>query len=200
MSTAASDSVRRAGLGLALLLGLPLLGPGTAATGAELPPLSRRFVTLTEPAPAPALRLEDLDGRLHDLAELKGRPVIVNFWATWCPPCRREMPSLERLYQQGREHGLAVLAVDVGEDLDTVFAFTGQLEPAPRFPLLLDPDGATLEAWGVKGLPTRFLIDAQGRVVGRAVGGTEFDQPAILEHLAPYLLGADAPRVQTDAH
>ena len=200
MSVATSDAVRRSRLGLVLLLGLPLLGSGGAVTAADLPALSHRFTTLPEPVTAPPLRLEDLDGRRHDLTELRGRPVIVNFWATWCPPCRREMPSLERLYQQWRERGLAVLAVDVGEDLETVFAFTGQLDPPPSFPLLLDPEGATLEAWGVKGLPTSFLIDAQSRVVGRAIGGTEFDQPAILEHLAPYLSGAGTPNVQDDAH
>ncbi|MFZ0790841.1 MAG: TlpA disulfide reductase family protein [Chromatiaceae bacterium] len=153
-----------------------------------MPPLSHRLTALGEPAPAPALRLEDLDGNLHDLADLRGRLVLVNFWATWCPPCRREMPSLERLYQQLRDRGLTVLAVDVGEDSDTVFAFTGQLDPAPSFPLLLDAESRAVEDWGVKGLPTSFLIDPQGRVIFRAVGGTEFDHAATLEQLSPYLL------------
>ena len=172
-------------LGLAVLLGLQL--PTGILGAAELPPLSHGFTALGEPAPAPALRLHDLDGSLHDLADLRGRLVLVNFWATWCPPCRREMPSLERLYQQLRDRGLTVLAVDVGEDADTVFAFTGQLEPAPSFPLLLDPESRTVEDWRVKGLPTSFLIDPQGRVIFRAVGGTEFDHAATLEQLSPYL-------------
>jgi thiol-disulfide isomerase/thioredoxin len=97
------------------------------------------------------------------------------------------MPSLERLYQQLRERGLKVLAVDVGEDADTVFAFTGQLEPAPSFPLLLDTESRAAEDWRVKGLPTSFLIDLQGRVIFRAVGGTEFDHAATLEQLSPHL-------------
>ena len=97
------------------------------------------------------------------------------------------MPSLERLYQQLRDLGLTVLAVDVGEDADTVFAFTGQLDPAPSFPLLLDAQARTVEDWLVKGLPTSFLIDPQGRVIFRAVGGTQFDHAATLGQLSPYL-------------
>jgi len=172
-------------LGLVVLLGLHL--PGGVVGAAELPPLSHRLTALSEPAQAPTLRLRDLDDRPHDLADLKGRLVLVNFWATWCPPCRREMPSLEHLYQQLRDRGLTVLAVDVGEDADTVFAFTGQLEPAPSFPLLLDADSRAVQEWRVKGLPTSFLIDPQGRVIFRAVGGTEFDHAATLEQLSPYL-------------
>jgi thiol-disulfide isomerase/thioredoxin len=188
MSIAASDTTRgrwTRRLCLTALLATHL--PGGAVGAAELPPLSHRLTALGAPAPAPALRLRDLDDRPQDLADLSGRLVLVNFWATWCPPCRREMPSLERLYQQLRDRGLTVLAVDVGEDADTVFAFTGQLEPAPSFPLLLDPDSRAAQDWQVKGLPTSFLIDRQGRVIFRAVGGTEFDHAATLEPLLPYL-------------
>jgi thiol-disulfide isomerase/thioredoxin len=188
MSNVASDTARgrwTRRLCLMTLLATHLAsGPVGAA---ELPPLSHRLTAVVEPAPAPALRLQDLDGSTHDLADLRGRLVLVNFWATWCPPCRREMPSLERLNQQLRDRGLTVLAVDVGEDPDTVFAFTGQLEPTPSFPLLLDPESRAAEAWRVKGLPTSFLIDPQGRVIFRAVGGTEFDHAATLEQLSPYL-------------
>lgn len=158
------------------------------AIGAEgLPPLSDRLTLIDEPQPAPPLRLADLDGELHDLADLGGRLVLINFWATWCPPCRREMPSMERLQQQLRERGLSVIAVDVGEDAETVFAFTGQLDPAPSFPMLLDPDAEAAQAWGVKGLPTSFVVDPAGRVIMRAVGGTEFDDAVAVEQLLPYL-------------
>jgi hypothetical protein len=80
-----------------------------------------------------------------------------------------------------------VLAVDVGEDADTVFAFTGQLEPAPGFPLLLDRDAEAMGRWKVKGLPTTFVVDPQGRVVYRAVGGREFDHERVMEQLLPFL-------------
>jgi thiol-disulfide isomerase/thioredoxin len=155
-----------------------LAGPAAAA---ELPPLSNKVTALSEPVPAPALHLDDLDGVGHDLAGLRGRLVLVNFWATWCPPCRREMPSMERLHRTLKDQGLTVLAVDLGEDAETVFAFTGQLDPAPTFPMLMDPEGKTAEAWGVLGLPTSFVVDPQGRIVLRAVGGTEFDDPALIE-------------------
>ncbi|MCF7997285.1 MAG: TlpA family protein disulfide reductase [Chromatiaceae bacterium] len=175
-----------------LLLGLVLAAVGMllctgSALSAELPPLSNRVTLLEEPQPAPPLRLIDLDEVEQDLANLRGRLVLANFWATWCPPCRREMPSMERLHQALKDQGLTVLAVDVGEDLDTIFAFTGQLEPAPTFPLLADLDGSTAEAWGVLGLPTSFVVDPEGQIVMRAVGGTEFDDPALIERLKRYL-------------
>ncbi len=154
-----------------------------SSVAADLPPLTHDLTAIAQPQPAPALILADMDGKMHDLADLKGKLVVINFWATWCPPCRREMPSLERLKQRLQSRGLAVLAVDVGEDADTVFAFTGQLEPAPTFPLLLDRDSQAMQRWKVKGLPTTFVIDQQGRVIFRAIGGREFDNPAMIAAL-----------------
>ena len=158
-----------------------------SVVAAELPPLTHGLTPIADPKPAPALRLTDVDGKVHDLAEFKSKLVVVNFWATWCPPCRREMPSLERLRVRLEKQGLVVLAVDVGEDVDTVFSFTGQLEPAPAFPILLDLDSQAMQRWKVKGLPTTFVIDAQGRVIYRAVGGREFDHDAVVGQLLPHL-------------
>jgi thiol-disulfide isomerase/thioredoxin len=168
--------------GLAVALGMTF-----ACLAAEPPALSRQLTTLNPAKPAAALALADLDGTLHDLAQLRGRLVVVNFWATWCPPCRREMPSLERLRQKLAARGLTVLAVDVGEDADTVFAFSGQLEPAPDFPILLDRDSAAMQRWQVRGLPTTFVVDPDGRVIYRAVGGREFDHDAVVDRLLPHL-------------
>ncbi|MEW5787973.1 MAG: TlpA disulfide reductase family protein [Pseudomonadota bacterium] len=173
----------RAGLALIFSLSLSTL----QAFAADLPPLTHGLTPIATPYPAPPLKLKDLDGKPHDLADLKGKLVVVNYWATWCPPCRREMPSLERLNQKLKDRGLAVLAVDVGEDADTVFSFTGQLEPAPTFPLLLDLDSQAMQAWKVKGLPTTFVVDAQGRVTHRAVGGREFDHDILTKQLEALL-------------
>jgi len=107
--------------------------------------------------------------------------VLVNFWATWCPPCRREMPSMERLYQKLKGEPFVILAPNQLETFDLVFAFTGQLEPAPTFPILLDDTGKSAPAWGVKGLPASFVVDRQGRVAYRAMGGREFDHPEIVK-------------------
>ncbi|MCL4470779.1 MAG: TlpA family protein disulfide reductase [Gammaproteobacteria bacterium] len=124
-----------------------------------------------------------MDEKIYRLADLRGKVVLINFWATWCPPCRKELPSMERLWQQFSKEDFMVLAINVGEDADTIFAFTGTLEPALGFPLLLDRDSAVLKAWPVRGLPTTFVLDREGRVVYRAVGGREFDNPELVAQL-----------------
>lgn len=148
----------------------------TAAEGSGLSLLPQRTA-------APAIALDNLEGGRTDLAALRGRVVLVNFWATWCPPCRREMPSMERLRRALEGEDFTALAVNVGESEDTVFAFTGQLEPAPAFTVVLDRDSEVLRAWPVKGLPTTFVVDRQGRLAARAVGGREFDDPGIVQEI-----------------
>jgi thiol-disulfide isomerase/thioredoxin len=171
------DHVWRALLGTALAF---------SVCAADLPPLSHSL-THRSPQPAPALQLKDLDGRQQDLAQRKGKVVLVNFWATWCPPCRREMPSMERLLQALKGEAFEVLAVDVGEDADTIDAFTSQFDARPTFPILLDTRSHTLQAWKVAGLPTTFLIDRQGRIVASAIGGREFDHPEIVQAIRELL-------------
>jgi thiol-disulfide isomerase/thioredoxin len=121
------------------------------------------------------------------LAHLKGRVVLINYWATWCPPCRREMPSMERLSQALKGEAFSVLAVDVGEDADTIDAFTSQLDTELSFPILLDTRSRTMQAWKVAGLPTTFLVDKQGRIVASAIGGREFDHPEIIRAIRELL-------------
>lgn len=144
-----------------------------------LPPLTHHLTAIKGGLAAPALRLTNLDEQTIDLSALKGKVVVVNFWATWCPPCRREMGSLERLYQAGKGRGLEILAVNVGEDFDTVFSFMGTVEPAPNFQILFDPQAASLESWQVRGLPTTFIVRPDGTLAYSAVGGREFDHPEI---------------------
>ena len=131
--------------------------------------------------------LEDIDGKKRRLSDLRGKVVLVNFWATWCPPCLREMPSIERLSHLMKRTDFEILAVNVAENLDTVFSFTGTLEPVPTFPIVFDKDSSVLRAWPVRGLPTSFVLDKQGRIAYRAVGGREFDDPAILAQLRTLL-------------
>jgi thiol-disulfide isomerase/thioredoxin len=164
-----------------------LLGLTTAhAWAADLPPLSHSLAHQA-PRPAPALRLKDLDGQLHDLAQLKGKVVLINFWATWCPPCRREMPSMERLSRALEGEAFVVLAVDVGEDASIIEEFTSQLDSTLRLPILLDTRSRTLQTWKVGGLPTSFLIDKRGRIVASAIGGREFDHPEIVKTIRALL-------------
>jgi len=145
----------------------------------DLPDLTFKLTPLNPRPPAPDFTLKDLDGKTQRLADYKGKVVLVNFWATWCPPCRREMPSMERLYQKLKDQPFMILAVDQMENFDLAFTFTGQLEPSPTFPVLLDEKGQTPKAWKVLGLPTSFVVDKQGRIAFRAMGGREFDHPEI---------------------
>ncbi len=172
-----------------LAVGLAALSIALSASApaADLPPLSHSL-TQQSPKPAPALKLADLDGQPHDLAALKGKVVLINFWATWCPPCRREMPSMERLKKTLAGEPFVVLAVDVGEDADTIETFTSQLDTVPTFPILLDTRSRAMQAWKVAGLPTTYLVDKQGRIVASAIGGREFDHPAMIAAIRALLV------------
>ena len=138
---------------------------------------------------APKLKLLNMDGKQVDLEKLKGQVVLVNFWATWCPPCRREMPSLQRLWQKLGKSKLQIVAVNVGEDADTVLGFMGMLDTSPTFPIVFDKDSAVLNAWPVKGLPTTFLIDRNGHVAYRAIGGRDFDSPENIRFITEFSEG-----------
>jgi peroxiredoxin len=129
--------------------------------------------------PAPDFTLPDTGGKLHRLSDYRGRPVIINFWATWCPPCREEIPSMNRAWRSLRESGVAMLAINVGEDEDSIFVFTADY-PA-EFPLLLDRSGEVIKQWPVKGLPTSYVIAPDGTLAYRAIGGREWDDEKLLE-------------------
>ena len=131
--------------------------------------------------PAPDFELSDIDGKIHHLSDYRGKVLIVNFWATWCPPCREEMPSMERAWQKIKDEGMMMLAINVGEDEDTIFQFTASYPET--FPLLLDQDSEVVGPWGVRGLPTTYVVDPKGRVVYRAIGGREWDDPALLDKM-----------------
>jgi len=142
-----------------LLLGLLL---GLTACGREAPKLN-----LGEPAPAFHSRI--LDGRDTDFpADYAGRPLVIRFWADWCPYCKGEMQAIERVYRRYRERGLIVLAINTGQDEASAAAFSQQI--GITYPVLLDPDAAIAKRYGVVGLPTTYFIDAQGRVRAKLVG------------------------------
>lgn len=165
-----------------LLSSAPLFAAGIGEDGA----LTKPLVSVT-PYAAPELRLEDLDGDTLAVNQWgKDAVLVINFWATWCPPCRAEMGSLETLHQalQNATGGQAqVIGVNVGEDADTVFSFLGEVTPSPTFKQLLDTSGQAVEDWGVKGLPTTFVVNRQGQVVYRVIGGREFNTPIILQQI-----------------
>jgi thiol-disulfide isomerase/thioredoxin len=162
-----------------LLACLPLLASTAVRSESDPSALSYQFTPLAPPLAAPDFTLNDMDDKPHALHDYRGKVILINFWATWCPPCRKEMPALEALYQKLGNESFAVLAVNQWEDADHVFAYTGDLNVFPTFPILFDPESAISEKYGVKGLPTSFLIDKKGQLVYRAVGGRDFDHPQV---------------------
>jgi peroxiredoxin len=128
---------------------------------------------------APAFELRDPEGNIHRMSDYRGRVAIVNFWATWCPPCRAEMPSMQRAWEQIEAEGILMIGINVGEDLETVNGFTE--EYPVTFPLLLDEDAKVTGEWPVRGMPTTFVVDSGGRIVYRAIGEREWDDPDLLD-------------------
>jgi thiol-disulfide isomerase/thioredoxin len=118
-----------------------------------------------------------LDGTQVRLSALKGKVVFLNFWATWCPPCREEMPSMEALYQRFRDKDLEFLAVDIQEDKDAVAAF--MKEYGLTFPAVLDSTGRISAEYGIRGIPTTFIIDREGGIIASAVGGRDWNTQAV---------------------
>ncbi len=168
--------LRRRGLRRASLVPL-LIAAGVCAvgTGAVLLAPSAAVVAALPPGPpAPSLELPGLDGTPVSLAALRGRVVVVNFWATWCPPCRAELPDLAA-FQRGQGPGGAVLigvnatSTETSEQAVREFAARYHLE----FPLALDRTGEATRTWAVQAWPTTVIVDAEGRVAARRTGVVE---------------------------
>ncbi len=129
-----------------------------------------------DPTP-PALQLKDLDGVERSLADYRGKVVLLNFWATWCPPCVEELPSLTRLRQRMAGKAFEVVTVDVGEEAALVRAFLDEHQ-AP-LPTLLDADGSSFTRWQLRAVPSNFLLDAGGHIRYSYFGALEWDGEAV---------------------
>ena len=150
---------------LATLFAWALLSGGAWAVG-ELKPWTG--------GAAPALALQDLGGGQHTLERYRGKVVLVNFWATWCEPCRAEMPSMEKLRKSLDGRPFEVLAVNLAEPRSRIEKFLDQMPLG--FPILLDRDGATAKRWRARVLPASFLVGRDGRI--RYVAYGELDWSA----------------------
>ncbi len=130
------------------------------------PTLKRRSPAVR--APAPDFTLPDLDGNQVTLSDLRGQAILINFWATWCPPCRLEMPGIQAVYEQYQDQGFRVLAVDIQEPPDTVRAFVEEM--GLTFTILLDETGAVSQQYQVRGIPTSFFVNRQGTIIAVWMG------------------------------
>ncbi len=188
-------NARAAALSAALAVALLAAWPGPS-TGAEKPPLrgvfADNFTLLEEPAPAPQAELTGPDGAPLTLAAFEGRVVVLNFWATWCAPCIREMPSLDRLQTQLSAEGLSVVAVSEDRGgAKVVEPFLEKLGLA-NLEMYLDPKGEFAREFAVRGLPTTMLVDRRGRLIGGLEGPAEWDEEDAVA-LVRFYLDQDAP-------
>jgi peroxiredoxin len=163
---------RRGSVVLLLIAGLVAAGAGAwvALSGSAVAPLRSG-------ATAPEFELPSLAGRPEALAAYRGRVLFVNFWATWCAPCREEAPALQVLYERLRAEGFAVLAISIDDAgaREKVESFVRDLSLA--FPVLLDADQRVYRAYQAYGVPETFLVDRDGRVVERFIGPKNWDDP-----------------------
>lgn len=160
----------------ALLLWVIAFGAAQAAEVTPPPGLLK-----LDGRPAPALQLADMDGKSVNLAQLKGRWVLVHFWASWCGPCRREMPTLPKLINAFPPERLSVILVNTAESDEDVFTFLASV--SPELTTLMDRDGQVTERWQPRGLPSTFFVDPQGRLRYQALGGRDWGSVAYLDFL-----------------
>lgn len=131
-------------------------------------------------SPLPDFTLLDLQGKQHKLSGLKGKVVMVNFWATYCTPCIKEMPSMQRLSDKFKGKPFQILAIDMAEERGEIEAFMKRFKIAVSFPILLDTEGEVVEAWMVSAVPTTFIIDPQGTIRYALYGAIEWDNAEVV--------------------
>lgn len=164
----------------------PLMVSQAASTSAQAAPLYEKLGIAAIPRIPPPVDflLAGPNGRNVRLSGLKGKVVMLNFWTTWCPDCRKEMPGLEKLHQAFQGRPFTLLAVDLRESPKTVRAFFDKNNLS--FTALLDRDGTVARRFGIRSIPTTFLIDQEGAIIGKAVGSRPWDSRkavALVEHL-----------------
>ncbi len=166
---------------------LTLLFGGHLAIAAPLASLLRAagLAAVSPPSPAADFQLADLQGKTWRLHDQRGRVVFLNFWATWCPPCIHEMPTMERLYQTLRHRPFVMWAVNMQEDKASVASFMA--EKGLHFPALLDAKGTVSSRYRIRGLPTTYLIDCAGNIVGQVIGPRQWHTEEVRTLIATLL-------------
>ena len=153
-------------------------GPGTNQTRVNL----ETRESPQEGFLAPSFSLQKLNGSVVKLIDYKGKVVLVNFWASWCGPCKMEIPSLNRLYQKRKSTGFEIVAISLDRTpVSKLAAFVK--EKQMDFPILLNPDGDVSERYMVRGIPSSFLLDKKGMIKWKVVGGMEWDRADVLSRI-----------------
>lgn len=165
----------------ALLAGLASTGAATLVHAEPLP-----LIPLPGHVAAPDFTLQDLEDRTHRLADYHGRPLLAAFWAVWCPPCRKEMPALAALREALADDGIAVIAINVGDDSERIKAFLDS-HSVPRLTVLRDADKRVATAWHVMGLPSAYGVTASGELRLGALGERDWTAPVIKDQLRQLL-------------
>ncbi len=156
-----------------MMAGVFLLGTGWILWSAD-PEQAAAAGTIASPHPgfaAPEFDLETLDGDRVRLSDLRGQVVVVNLWASWCPPCRAEMPALQQLYDAHRDEGLVVLALNATDQDSSAAARAFVTDHGLTFPVVLDPAGEASRAYGLRAMPSTFVVDRQGVIREVLIGG-----------------------------
>lgn len=150
---------------------------------------TKGFVMHPRPKPVAAISFADAQGQAHSLSDFKGKIVVLNVWATWCVPCRAEMPTLDRLQAAlgGADFVVVPVSIDRG-GIDVVSKFYAGIG-VKHLPKYIDTSGQVLRAVGAIGLPTTLIINRAGDEVGRALGQAEWDAPEIIERLKTVVAG-----------
>jgi peroxiredoxin len=156
-----------------LLFSLAALSQATA--------LAANLKPVTDEVAAPSLTLKDLQGEIHDLKDYKGQVVLVQFWATYCGPCRKEMPSMNKMMTKMGDTPFKILAVDMGESEAEVKPFVSEVKP--EFTILMDEEGKSIEDWRVFAAPSNFIIGPDGNIKYTLFGGVEWDSDELIEKL-----------------
>ena len=126
--------------------------------------------------------LKDLSGKTVKLSDYKGKVVLLNFWASWCPPCREEMPSIQKLYarMKGKKFSILAVSVDRGGE-NSVRRFIK--EAGYEFKILLDPEGEAASRYSVGGIPATFIIDKKGEIVDKIIGAYQWDDEGVIKKI-----------------
>ncbi len=168
---------------------LALLSGPLSAQSASGPDLSAELATLKslgfhvfpQPVTIDPFNVPALAGGTLQSKSVQGKIVLFNFWATWCPPCKREMPTIETLWNALKGDDFTILAISTGEKKNTVADFIAKNKYT--FPIYLDESGALGRVYATQGIPTTYVLDKQGRVIAGIVGSTDYDKPELVKAL-----------------